>query len=335
MITRDDVARRAGVSPSTVSYVINGGPRPVSQATREKVLHAIAELGYRPNAVARSLRRQRTSILGLIIPDIINPYFAQVAQGIEAAAFERDFTVVFCHTNYSLQQELTYIDHLYVERAAGVIWIPATGDPKPAQKLMQYGISTVVVDREIEKYSFPSVVADNFRGGFMATEYLISLGHERIGCIVRPVKLSHSQNRLQGYLAALKAHNLPEDERLIASGGYRLENGYHAMLELLNINPPPTAVFTYNDIMAIGAMRALKEKGINVPQDFSVIGFDDIPEAAYACPALTTIRQEKYEMGAQSVALLQRLINGERFDTAPKIVVGVDLIVRESTNPKR
>ncbi len=334
VVTRDDVARKAGVSPSTVSYVINGGPRPVSEATREKVLRAIAELGYRPNAVARSLRRQRTSILGLIIPDIINPYFAQVAQGIEAAAFERDFTVVFCHTNYNLHQELTYIDHLFVERAAGVIWIPATGDPAPAQKLMQYGIPTVVVDREIEKVSFPSVVADNFRGGYLATQYLISLGHERIACIVRPVRLSHSQDRLQGYLKALEDNHLPVDERLIASGGYRLENGYQSMQELLSVDPPPTAVFTYNDIMAIGALRALKEKGVRVPQDFSVVGFDDIPEAAYSCPALTTVRQEKYEMGAQSVALLQRLINGETFDEVPKVAVGVELVIRESTRPR-
>ncbi len=335
MITRDDVARRAGVSPSTVSYVINNGPRPVSQATREKVLNAIAELGYRPNAVARNLRRQRTSILGLVIPDIINPYFAEVAQGIEAAAFERDFTVIFCHTNYNLHQELTYIDHLYIERAAGIIWVPATGDPVPAQKLIQYGISTVVIDREIDQFSFPSVVADNFSGGYKATEHLISLGHEHIGCIVRPTKLSHSQGRLLGYLAALKEHHLPVDERLIASGGYRQENGYRAMLELLQLSPPPTAVFTYNDIMAIGAMRALKEKGIAVPQEFSVIGFDDIPEAAYTCPALTTIRQEKYEMGVKSVSLLQRLINGEEIDEVPEIVVGVDLVVRESTGPKK
>ena len=176
MVTRDDVARHAGVSPSTVSYVINNGPRSVSEETKARVLKAIKDLGYRPNAVARNLRRQRTSSLGLIIPDIINPYFAQVAQGIEAVAFERDFTVVFCHTKYSRKQELKYLDHLYVERAAGVLWIPATADPEPARRLKEYGLPVVMMDRVLEGVQIPSVVADNFRGGFLATEHLISLG---------------------------------------------------------------------------------------------------------------------------------------------------------------
>jgi len=333
MVTRDDVARAAGVSPSTVSYVINDGPRSVSTETKEKVLRAIQELGYRPNAVARNLRRQRTSSLGLIIPDIINPYFAQVAQGIEAVAFERDFTVMFCHTKYDREQELKYLDHLYDERAAGVLWVPATGDLAPAERLVAYGLPVVVMDRVLDGIDLPAVVADNHRGGYLATQHLLSLGHRRIGCIARPVRLSHSRERVQGYQEALEDAGIPFDERLVAAGGYRLENGYEAIQYLLSLDDPPTAVFTYNDIMAIGATRALKERGMDVPKDFSVVGYDDIPDAAYSCPALTTIRQAKYEMGARGIELLLRIMDGEKVDTQSEDRVPVELVIRESTGP--
>lgn len=333
MVTRDDVARQAGVSPSTVSYVINNGPRSVSQATKDKVLQVIQELGYRPNAVARNLRRQRTSSLGLIIPDIINPYFAQVAQGIEAVAFERDFTVMFCHTKYSLEQELKYVDHLYVERAAGVLWVPATANPEPAQRLLAYDLPTVVMDRAMEGFMFPAVVADNYRGGYLATEHLLSLGHRRIGCIARPVRLTHSQERVHGYQDALKKYGIPFDERLVAAGGYRLENGYEAAHYLLDLDSPPTAIFSYNDIMAIGAIRALRERGLQVPEDFSVIGYDDIPDAAYTCPALTTVRQAKFEMGLKGIELLLKIMAGEIVSPQTEVRVDVELIVRESTAP--
>ena len=333
MVTRDDVARRAGVSPSTVSYVINNGPRPVSDAAKTRVLQAVKELGYRPNAVARNLRRQRTSILGLVIPDIINPYFAQVAQGIEAVAFERDYTVIFCHTKYSRDQELKYFDQLFVERAAGVLWVPATGDPEPAHRLVEYGLPVVMMDRVLEGIRVPAVVADNYRGGFLATEHLIALGHRRIGCIARPVLLSHSQERIQGYQAALEKHGIPLDDRLIAAGGYRLENGYEAIQYLLGLDQPPTAVFTYNDIMAIGAIRALRERGLHVPRDFSVVGYDDIPDAAYSCPALTTVRQAKYEMGLKGIELLLRIMDGEIVSPQTETRVAVELVVRETTGP--
>ncbi len=333
MVTRDDVARQAGVSPSTVSYVINNGPRSVSEATKEKVFQAVQTLGYRPNAVARNLRRQRTSSLGLIIPDIINPYFAQVAQGIEAVAFERNFTVVFCHTQYSLEQELKYLDHLYEERAAGVLWVPATGEIEPAQRLIDYGLPTVLIDRVLDGIEMPAVVADNYRGGYIATKHLLSLGHRRIGCIARPVRLSHSRERVQGYQTALKDAGIAFDERLVAAGGYRLENGYEAIQYLLGLEDPPTAVFTYNDIMAIGATRALRERGMDVPRDFSVVGYDDIPDAAYTCPALTTVRQAKYEMGAKGIELLFKIMDGEIVDPQVKESVSVELIERESTGP--
>jgi LacI family transcriptional regulator len=333
MVTRDDVARTAGVSPSTVSYVINEGPRTISQRTRQKVLEVIRELGYHPNAVARNLRRQRTSSLGLIIPDIINPYFAQIAQGIEAAAFEQDYMVVFCHSNYSIEQEIKYIDHLFKERTAGVIWVPATSDPTPANRLKGYGIPAVVVDRVVDGANLPAVLSENEHGGFLATEHLIQNGHKRIGCIARPVRLSHSQGRILGYRNALRKYKIPFDEQLIAPGGYRLENGYQAIQYLLKLVPQPTAVFTYNDTMAFGAIRALHDAGYRIPEDFSVVGFDDIPEAGYHCPSLTTIRQEKYGMGTRSVELLQKIMSGEDLPDDHQVCLDVELVLRESSGP--
>ncbi len=333
MVTRDDVAKLAQVSPSTVSYVVNNGPRPVSAETRERVLKAIQELGYHPNAVARNLRRQQTNSIGLIIPDIVNPYFADLAKGIEDTVFERDYTVAFCHTAYSLERELRYVEHLYSERTAGVIWVPATDDPSPAMKIREHGMPLVVLDRNTTGLEAPSVVGDNFAAGYIATNYLISLGHRRIGCIARPVRLSHSQERIRGYQTALREHGLPADEELIAPGGYRFENGSHAIDYLLGLENPPTAVFAYNDIMAIGALRRLKERGYRVPEDFSMIGCDDIPEAPFTCPALTTIQQPKLAMGRKAAQFLLDLIGGVELENTIQAKFEVNLIVRETTGP--
>ena len=225
MVTRNDVARLAGVSPATVSYVINNGPRPVAAETREKVLQVINELNYQPSLVARNLRMQRTSTIGLVLPDIQNPYFSEVVRGIEAVAFENNFTLILCHSAYSVERELKYIDTLKMQRVAGVILIPATASKEAYDKLIGYGVPTVILDRFVVGYKVNSVVVDNFHGGYIATEYLIKLGHKRIGAITRPIELSHSQQRIQGYMAALKDYHLPFSEDLIAPGGYWLENG--------------------------------------------------------------------------------------------------------------
>jgi LacI family transcriptional regulator len=315
------VAECAGVSVATVSHVIND-TRPVSDELRQRVLAAMDRLDYQPNALARSLRRQRTSTLGLIIPDTYNPYFAEVARGIEQVAFERDFTVILCHSDYSPDRELQYVDVLRAERAAGAIWIPATEDCEAALQLVEYEVPLVILDRRVADVRCPAVVADNFRGGYMATEHLIALGHQRIGCIARPVSLSHSQDRILGYQAALRDYKL---------GGFRLEDGYQATFHLLDSEPPPTAIFAYNDIMAIGALRAAHEHGLQVPQDFSIVGFDDIPQAAFACPALTTVSQPKFDMGRRGADLLLDLIAGKTPPAEADAPLDVQLVIREST----
>jgi len=333
MVTRNDVAKLAQVSPSTVSYVVNNGPRPVSAETRERVLKAIKDLGYQPNAVARNLRRQQTNSIGLIIPDIVNAYFADLAKGIEDTVFDKDYTVTFCHTAYSLDRELRYVAHLYSERTAGVIWVPATDNPSPALRMRERDMPLVILDRSITGLEAPSVVGDNFTAGYLATKHLILLGHRRIACIARPVRLSHSQERVRGYQTALNEHGLSAEEELVAPGGYRFENGSHAINYLLSLDNPPTAAFAYNDIMAIGALRRLKEKGYRVPEDFSIVGCDDIPEAPFTCPALTTIQQPKLEMGRKAAQFLLDLINGEELEDTAQAKFEVNLIIRETTGP--
>lgn len=327
---RDDVARLAGVSSATVSYVINNGPRPVSAETRARVLEAIERLGYRPNAVARNLRRQRTSTLGLILPDAQNPFFAEVAQGIQRVALDNGYVLIQCHSDFSEERELQFVETLYVERTAGVLWFPTSGNAEPARRLAEYQVPLVLIDRLTPGVAAPYVVTDNFRGGYLATQHLIEAGHTRIGCIARPRDLSHSQQRIQGYLRALQDHGLPVDESLIVRSGYRPEAGRLAGLELIQHSPRPTAIFAYNDFMAIGSLRAAYEQGLRVPEDLAIVGFDDIPQAAVTCPSLTSVSAPKSELGERAAHLLIDLIDGKPV-AETQIVLDVELVVREST----
>lgn len=331
-ITRNDVARLAGVSTATVSYVINDGPRRVSPETRAKVLEAISRLGYRPNKVAQNLRRQKTSMIGLIIPDTANPYFSEVSRGVEQVAFENGCTVVLCHSDYEVDRELKYVEILLAERCAGVLWIPASESKQAGEAFVKYGMPLIILDRVPEGLDAPRVVVDNFRGGYIATDYLIGLGHQRIGFISRPETSHHSQERLRGYLAALRDANIEVDKSLIVEAHtFRLDGGRRAAEVLLSHPEPPTAIFAYTDVMALGALRGIYEMGFKIPDDISLVGFDGTEQAAFACPSLTTVHQPKMEMGCKGAELLLSLIkNGERVVDSPK-PLDVELIIREST----
>jgi len=330
-VTRNDVAHEAGVSPAIVSYVVNNGPRPVAPETYKRVIEAIERLGYKPNAIARSLRLQRTSTIGLILPDTQNPYFAEVVRGVEKIASQHGYSIILCHSDYSLEQEIRYVNVLESERVAGVLWFPATDNAKPQQILSESGVPVVILDRIVSGLQAHCVIADNFRGGYLATKHLIQLGHSRIGCIARPLDLYHSQERVRGYRAALSENGLPDDSSLIVKGGFRLEDGRSAAIQLFDQQPPPTAIFAYNDFMALGALRAASERGLNIPNDVSIIGFDDIPQSSFTVPALTTIRQPKLEMGCRGAELLLDLITKKKRRNAVESPLGVQLIIREST----
>jgi LacI family transcriptional regulator len=326
-----DVAERAGVSVTTVSHVINE-TRPVSDELRERVLVAINELGYQPNILARSLRRGKTHTIGMIVPDSANPFFAEVARGIEDTSFKHGYNLVLCNSDGDLSKETIYIDVLTEKRVDGILFVAAGTSTEHIRSLRERGMPLVVVDRELPGVAVDSVLTDNARGGWLATSHLIELGHRRIGCITGPSDVTPSADRITGYRQALREAGIPLDAALIVKGDFQFESGYRAAHQLLAMDDPPTAFFACNDLMAVGAISAALERGYRVPIDLSVVGFDDVPLASFNNPPLTTIAQPKYEMGVLAATmLLERLGDG---DMAPRRqLLDTSLLIRQSTAP--
>lgn len=329
-----DVAERAGVSVTTVSHVINE-TRPVSDKLQQRVINAMAELGYRPNALARSLRRKQSHTIGIIVPDSVNPFFAEVARGIEDVSFEQDYSVILCNSDGDLAKELLYTNVLAEKRVDGILFVAVSGVttdhllPLQARKM-----PVVVVDRDVPGAAFDSVLVDNAQGGRLATQHLIDLGHQRIGCITGPPDLTSSAERATGYRQALHENNLASDEKLIAGGDFQYRSGYEAARQLLAVDDPPTAIFAGNDLMAVGAICAVAELGLRVPADLSIVGFDNIRLASFTNPPLTTINQPKSKMGELAATmLLERMRNREL--SPRRRLLETSLLIRQSTGPIR
>lgn len=324
-----DVAKRAGVSVTSVSHVINE-TRPVSYELRERVLAAMEELGYQPNRLARSLRSGKTHTIGTIVPDSADPFFAEVARGIEDTAFENEYSLILCNSDASLDKEAFYTDVLAEKRVDGILFLAAGVSTERILDLQQRGMPVVVVDRELPGANVDSVVADNAGGGWSATRHLIDLGHQRIGYIAGPSDLTLSEYRYTGYCKALEEAGIKPDEDLVVRGAFDFESGYRAAHQLLAKIKRPTAIFACNDLMAIGAICAAVELGLEVPQYLSVVGYDDVPLASYSNPPLTTIAQPIYDLGVVAASLLlERLQDPSR--PARRIVLDVELQVRQST----
>ena len=324
-----DVAERAGVSVTSVSHVINE-TRPVSYELRERVLAAMEELGYHPNRLARSLRSGKTHTIGTIVPDSADPFFAEVARGIEDTAFENGYSLILCNSDANLDKEAFYTDVLVEKQVDGILFLAAGGSTGRILDLQQRGMPVVVVDRELPAAHVDSVVTDNAGGGWSATRHLIDLGHRRIGYIAGPSDLTLSEYRFTGYRKALKEAGIAVDESLVVRGAFDFESGYRAARQLLTHSQRPTAIFACNDLMAIGAICAAVELGLRVPEDLSVIGYDDVPLASYSNPPLTTIAQPIYDLGVVAASmLLERLHDPVR--PARRIVLDVELQIRRST----
>ncbi|OGO09334.1 MAG: LacI family transcriptional regulator [Chloroflexi bacterium RBG_13_60_13] len=329
MPTMRDVAKRAGASVTTVSHVVNGTRR-VSDGLRQQVLTAVTELGYQPNALARSLRSKKTHTIGLVVPDSANPFFAEVARGIEDVTFEAGHSVILCNSDGNLQKELLYTDLLVEKQVDGILFVAAGFSAEHILRLLQRRIPVVVVDREIPGVSVDSVLTDNERGGWLATDHLIKLGHCRIGCITGPSDLTPSADRVRGYQRALQESGLPVESELVVKGEFQSESGHRAAHSLLGMEDPPTAVFACNDLMAVGVFGAAYERSFQVPDQLSVVGFDDIRLASFTNPPLTTVAQPKHEMGALAARmLLDRMQDPEM---APRRrLLETKLLVRRST----
>lgn len=330
MTTIYDVANRAGVSISTVSHVINS-TRFVSEETKTKVMAAIDALNYRPSSLARAMVRQETRTIALLVPDNVNPFFAELARSIENYGFTAGYSVILCNTDNSADREKLYLDMLISKRVDGIIVL--TGDRGEArlQNLYEERMVAVVFDNEQEQ--FDAVMLDNYRGAASAMQHLLELGHRRIACITGPSSAEKrgSGKRIRAYRDALAAAGLPFEPMLVQSGDWTFRSGKVAMDRLLELEVPPTAVFVCNDNMAIGALSSLHEHGVAVPDAMSVVGFDGISLSAYTIPPLTTVATSLVELGHQLCQSLLDRLNGQLEDEPLRITLGNQLVVRGST----
>lgn len=332
MTTITDVAELANVSIATVSRVLNGSAY-VSPELEARVQQAIEQLGYRPNVLARHLRRNENRTIGILIPNSKNPFFAEVAKGIEDYCFDRGFIAVLCDTDDQPTKAIGHLDLLYQQRTAGFVVVsPGKITPK-LRELLDEGSQIVVVDRPLSALPTDSVTSDNYRGGYQAVEHLLKLGHRRIGFVISNLEHETIQGRWAGAQDAMRTAGVPIDPLLVYTEGDELPGtGYDGARTILRQPNPPTAIFAFNDLMAFGALRFAQKHGIRVPEELSLIGFDDMMMAEYFTPSLTTVEQPKYEMGQKAAGLLLARIRGDDPPLAC-LLLSTRLIVRESTAP--
>jgi len=327
-VTIKEVAKLAGVSTTTVSYVINKS-RFVSEQTRAKVLKAIEELDYRPNIVARSLRERKTGTVGLIICDLRNPFFSEVLQGIETYLGEKKYSLIVTNTDYDNDKERESIDMFYSKQMDGVIIVPGENTNKHVKFLTERNIPVVLLDKKIQNLNVDVVLVNNIEGSKQLTEHLMSLGHKRIGIIAGPLNSTTGKERLEGYLKALKAHSIPEDNDLIKIGDFKKQSGYLLTLELISLAVPPTVIFACNNLLGLGVMQALKEKKIRIPEEIGLAIFDDLPWFGYVSPFLTGVAQPSFQLGETAGKLLFEQMRKRR--KRPKeVVLDVQLKIRQS-----
>lgn len=329
MVTARDVARRAGVSTSTVSHVVNA-TRPVSPELRARVVEAMRELGYEPNGVARSLKIKRSQTVGLIISDIANPFFTAVVRGVEDVAQARGYMLIVGNSDEDPGKEEAYLRLLAARRVDGLILAPA-GEPHPyLDRLVKDGFPLVFLDRDVAELPVPAVLLDSVVAAEAAVRHLLDLGHRRIGMIAGRPRISSTNDRIDGYRNALARAGIPFEPDLVVSGGSRTEGGAAAAATLLDLSPRPTALFIANNLMTIGAVGAVQARGLSIPGDVAVVGFDDFSWASVFRPRLTTVAQPTYELGKVAADLLVHRIEQGDTEPPPRVVLPGQLIVRDS-----
>lgn len=334
-----EVADHAGVSAMTVSRVLNNSGY-VSAATRERVEQAIAQLGYVPNALARQLRSKRTKMLALVVSDISNPFFTTIARGVEDAASARGFAVMFCNTDESDEEESRYLRLLVERQVDGVLLVPAENAAASLRLLRTHKIPVVVLDRRTSR-RVDSVRCDSEAGAYALARHLVELGHRRIAVLTGRRGISTSVDRVAGVRRALAEAGLSLDESLVRYGGFNFGNlnladGRLMAQEVLAANDgPPTAIFAANNFIAFGAVRALRELGLKVPEDISVVAFDDLPVEWVSDPFLTVAAQPAYDIGRRAAEMMIDRLVGERATAGESVVLPFELIVRRSTAAPR
>lgn len=325
MTTIKQVAGHANVSSATVSRVLNNDAR-VSAEVRERVLASVAELGYRPNRIARSLRRKSTETIGVIVSDIENPHFTKAVRTIENAAYERGYRVVLCNTDESAEKQKAYLEVLAAEQVTGIILAPAIADDPTIAQLLDRGIPIVAFDRTVDDERADAVMADNVTAARQATKHLIDQGRQHIGFVAGRSRIRTGADRLRGYELAIAE---ADREPIVGQGGFRLELAKQATADLIADHPELDGLVVANNLMAIGAGEALRAANVAIPDDIAVVGIDDPPWAPLVSPAMTTLAQPTQIMATMAFDLLVGRINKER-EVPREVVYQFELVVRES-----
>lgn len=329
--TITDVAEEAGVSVSTVSRHLRGD----RVRAAERIDRAVARLRYRPSPAAQSLKSGKTGAIALVVPDVANPFFAAVVRGAESITAQGGHTIFLANTDESDDREAEVIDDL-LTRVDGMLLAPASENNPNPQRLADAGVPTVLIDREVPSTGcFDAVLIDNQGGARDAVEHLLSFGHERVATIAGPVDSTPGRLRLEGYRATLAAQGIEPPPDFVQSGGFMESGGYQSMMRLLALPDPPTAVFVANNMMTIGALRAVKDIGVRIPDDLSVIGFDDHPFSEILDPPLTVIDRPMEQQGALAMRMLLSRMGNDSRRMARRVVLDTRLIERASCGPPR
>lgn len=326
-VTITAIAREAGVSVPTVSRVVNGRAD-VAPETRQRVEDLLRQHGYQRRS---GRNRDRADLIDLVFNDLDSPWAVEIIRGVEDVAHANGAGTVVSAVHRRTSSTRQWLQNLRARASDGVILVTSTLDPPVQAELRRLDVHLVVIDPAgVPSYDVPTIGATNWAGGLAATEHLISLGHRRIGFVAGPRRLLCSRARLDGYRAGLEAAGIEVDDVLLQQGDFYHESGYTGGTALLELDEPPTAIFASSDQMAFGVYEAVRRKGLRVPDDISVVGFDDLPEARWASPPLTTVRQPLAEMGMLAARTVLRLARGEEIES-PRIELATDLVIRDST----
>lgn len=330
MANMKDIAKMAGVSLGTVSHVLNNTVA-VREPARQRVLNAVHAIGYQPSQLARALRRDRTNMIGMIIPDITNPFFPAVVRGAEDVAFANGYRLILCNTDNDHSKELVHLNELRTYLPAGLIVIPSNFSDLTAQaeSYRRAGTGVVCIDRLPKNWSGDSVTANNEAGAYNATRFLIKMGHTQLAAITGPLHLTNARERLSGFKRATREAKLHLAPEYIQETTFDKRGGYSKTLVLLRLIPRPTAILAGNDMIALGALVGIHELGLRCPQDISVMGFDDLDLAEMTNPALSSVSQSGYQLGTTAATLLLERLGGDK-GPAKHLVLDTSLKLRDS-----
>jgi len=327
-VTIKDIARRAGVSSATVSRVLSEKPH-VNDELRKRILAIMEELHYNPNRVARSLRVQRASIVGIIVSDIQNPFFTSLVRAVEDVANAHQYAIFLCNTDENVEKEKLYIDLMQAENVAGVIISPTREQDDPCLELLKTNIPLVVVDRRLAGAEVDTVLVDNVQGAFRLVDHLINDGHTRIGAILGVPTATTGRERYEGYLQALEAHHLPFQPELVRTDIPQEANGSRLAQELLDLPHPPTAFFIGNNLLTVGVLRAIHERNLRIPDDIALGAFDDLSWMSSVTPGLTVVAQPAYALGQTAAQLLLQRI-ADRTRPTQEVLLQTTTYIRQS-----